>query len=274
MTVTLRQILPPPTSLWGALTLGFTYWVAFDLALEPGNLAQAFRLGGPIAWDQELLRITGAGLLGAGAAPLVFRLTRRFPMHGGSGWRRGLLHVMASGALSVGLIVVSCMLADQWLAAERRPFLLAMRDQLTHQTLPVAFAMLGFIAIAHLLIPARATEPKTAPRWRTSVEVRTREGVLFVGMAQVDWVETQGNYLALHVGAKTHLLRAAAKRFEAEIDPDRFVRVHRRAIVAIDRVRAVRPLASGDATVQLDTDAQLRVSRVHRQRLMACLKSR
>jgi two-component system LytT family response regulator len=91
-----------------------------------------------------------------------------------------------------------------------------------------------------------------------------------VDLDAVDWIETQGNYQALHVGAATHLLRETSERLEARLDPARFVRIHRRAIVAVGRVRKMEPLANGDANVHLSNGAELRLSRRHR----AALRSR
>ncbi|HEY1751654.1 MAG TPA: LytTR family DNA-binding domain-containing protein [Caulobacteraceae bacterium] len=255
------------------LALGFAYWLAFDLVLEPGGVAAALRAGARIAWDQEALRIVCAGLLGASASPLPLALVRRFPVEGPARWRHAALHLVASAALSVTLIAISCVLADWWLASERRPFFVALAQELTANATLVTFSMLGFVAIANALLPRRrAAAPAAAPRPLTHVPVRTREGLVMVETARVDWIETQGNYLALHVGGQTHLVRAAAKRFAAELDPDRFVRVHRRAIVAVDRVRALTPAGSGDAVARLDTGATLRVSRAYRARLQARLR--
>jgi DNA-binding LytR/AlgR family response regulator len=91
-------------------------------------------------------------------------------------------------------------------------------------------------------------------------------------MAAVDWIETQGNYLALHSGAQTHLIRETSARFEAKLDADRFLRIHRRAIAAVDRIRELRRLPGGDALARLDSGAELRVSRSYRERLQARLR--
>jgi DNA-binding LytR/AlgR family response regulator len=101
--------------------------------------------------------------------------------------------------------------------------------------------------------------------------VNTRGRIDLVRLDTVDWIESQGNYLALHLGGATHLVRDTLTRLEPQLDPARFVRVHRRAIVRIDRVDAMAPLSGGDAELRLTTGARVRVSRAHRERVRAAL---
>ncbi len=83
--------------------------------------------------------------------------------------------------------------------------------------------------------------------------------------ADVDWWETEGNYVRAHIGATSHLIRMTAARLEAQLDPKQFVRIHRRYLVNVDRVVEVQPWFSGDAVVILRNGAKLRVSRLYRQ---------
>jgi DNA-binding LytR/AlgR family response regulator len=272
MTMSSR-VSPPAGILSAAVAAGFAYWLAFDLALEPGNIRQAIRAGTSISWGQEAMRIAGAGVLGGAAAPLLLWLVRRFPMEGPAKWRHTAFHTAMSPVLSVLLIASSCPLAALLLASERRPLLTALRGQLAANMPLVTFSMLGFVAIAH--VAERALAKAVPPvRWLREIPVRTRSGTLFLQIAQVDWIETQGNYLALHVGTQTHLVRASAKRLESSLDPERFVRIHRQTIVALDLVRGLSPLNSGDAIIRLVTGQELRVSRGYRERLQARLQVR
>jgi DNA-binding LytR/AlgR family response regulator len=99
----------------------------------------------------------------------------------------------------------------------------------------------------------------------TMVPVKARGRVTLLEIARVDWIESQGNYLALHVGNETHLIRETSARFETLLDPVRFVRVHRQSIVALDRIRAIASLPSGDATVEMSDGTQVRMSRGFRE---------
>jgi len=109
--------------------------------------------------------------------------------------------------------------------------------------------------------------------WRRLV-VKSGSVVRFLPVGDIDWIETRGNYLALRAGKTTHLIRETLTAFEAKLDPAAFVRIHRRVLVALDRVSEVAPAGNGDATVTLHDETQLRVSRNYRQRLRDTLAER
>jgi len=101
------------------------------------------------------------------------------------------------------------------------------------------------------------------------------DGVLkIVRVADVDWWDTDGNYVRLHVGAASHLIRSTAASIEPQLDPRAFIRIHRRYIVNVDRIIEVQPWFAGDAVAVLRTGAKLRVSRTYRERLHARLGAR
>jgi two-component system LytT family response regulator len=97
--------------------------------------------------------------------------------------------------------------------------------------------------------------------------VRSAGRVLFVDVAEIDWIEACANYLRLHAGKTTHLVRETMARIEARMDPARFLRIHRSAIVAVDRVREIRPLFSGAYAVLLRDGTKLTLSRGYRERI-------
>ena len=97
--------------------------------------------------------------------------------------------------------------------------------------------------------------------------VRSGDRVLLVRVAEVDWIGAEGNYAELHAGGRTHLIRETMGALEARLDPAVFLRVHRSAIVNLDRVRELRPSAGGDYRVTLADGAELRLSRGYRARL-------
>ena len=101
------------------------------------------------------------------------------------------------------------------------------------------------------------------------------DGVLkIVRTADVDWWETDGNYMRLHVGGTSHLIRMTAASIEPQLDPRAFIRIHRRYIVNVDRIVEVQPWFAGDAIVVLRNGAKLRLSRTYRERLHARLGAR
>lgn len=89
----------------------------------------------------------------------------------------------------------------------------------------------------------------------------------YVAAGDVDWIEGYGNYARLHVGKGIHLVRTTLSALERELDPGRFVRVHRSAIVALDRVRELHSLGGGEYRVQLVDGTQVPMSQRYRDRL-------
>jgi two-component system, LytTR family, response regulator len=82
--------------------------------------------------------------------------------------------------------------------------------------------------------------------------VSTSTGELVIPVDEVDWIGAEDYYARLYVGAKRHLTRESLASLEAHLDPRRFVRVHRSAIVQLDRVREVRSGSGGDAVILRD----------------------
>ena len=105
------------------------------------------------------------------------------------------------------------------------------------------------------------------PRSRERLMVRSDGRLYFVRIDDIDCVEAAGNYVKLHVGRDTHLMRETMAGIEKLLDPSRFLRIHRSAIVNLDRVREMQPWFSGEYTVILRDGTQLRLSRVYRDRL-------
>jgi two-component system LytT family response regulator len=97
--------------------------------------------------------------------------------------------------------------------------------------------------------------------------VREGERSRFVPVAEIEWIEAAGNYLKLHVRSGTHLIRATLKQVEARLDPARFIRIHRTAVVNVDRIRYLEPWSHGDQIVVLESGVRLTQSRRFRDRL-------
>jgi two-component system LytT family response regulator len=91
--------------------------------------------------------------------------------------------------------------------------------------------------------------------------VRENGRVRFIAATDVDYIEADRNYMVVHVGETAHRIRASLRDVIAELDPKRFVRIHRSAIVNVERVREVQPWFGGDYIAILRTGAKLRVSR-------------
>ena len=99
------------------------------------------------------------------------------------------------------------------------------------------------------------------------IVVRDRDRVLLIDVADVDWVGADGDYVRIHAGGKSHLLRDTMAAMEERLDPTAFVRIHRSAIVKVDRIRELRPCSSREYSVILRDGTRLRLSRRYRDRL-------
>lgn len=94
--------------------------------------------------------------------------------------------------------------------------------------------------------------------------VRGAGRLYFVAVEEIDWIEAADNYVRLHVGNAVHVLRETIGNLEARLDPARFARIHRSAIVALARVRQLEPTFNGEYVVTLTTGRQLTLSRTYR----------
>ena len=113
-------------------------------------------------------------------------------------------------------------------------------------------------------------EPATSRRRMQPLErliVRSGGGVIFVRLEDIDWIEAADYYTLVHTGTKHHLARVSLRHLERCLSPDAFVRIHRRAIVRIDRIRSVRRDRGGSLEVELINGKRLPVSRRLRERL-------
>jgi len=96
---------------------------------------------------------------------------------------------------------------------------------------------------------------------------RSAGAAVFVDLAEVDWIEAQANYVALHVGRETHLVRDTLGAVEARLDPEKFVRIRRTAIVNLARVKALRPWTKDEHVVVLKDGTRLAVGPSYRARI-------
>jgi len=102
---------------------------------------------------------------------------------------------------------------------------------------------------------------------RDRVAVRNNGRVVLVKLDDIDWVEASDNYVCLHAGRETHVIRETMNELELRLDGTRFVRVHRSAIVNLDRIRELQPWFRGDYRVILRDGTELTLTRSHRNKL-------
>jgi two-component system LytT family response regulator len=104
--------------------------------------------------------------------------------------------------------------------------------------------------------------------------VRTRDGVRIIRAETVRYLAADGHFVRVHAGAETLEVRATLQEYEAQLDPARFVRIHRGTIVNLDFVRELRPWFRGDYLVHLTDGTELKLSRHYRPALEQRLATR
>ena len=100
----------------------------------------------------------------------------------------------------------------------------------------------------------------------TRIPLESRGQTRFVAVDDVDYITASGPYAELHVGDQTHLIRERMQALEEGLDPDRFFRIHRSAIVQLDRVESLRR-REGEVVVHLRNGVELPVARNRREEL-------
>jgi len=108
-------------------------------------------------------------------------------------------------------------------------------------------------------VPASAPATQLLRRF----EVRVGRRLRFVDADAVEWIEAEGDYARLHSGGQSHLVRESLGRLMTHLDPARFVRVHRSAIVRSDWIEDLQPLANRDAILRLRDGTPVRASRTY-----------
>ncbi|MEW6213263.1 MAG: LytTR family DNA-binding domain-containing protein, partial [Acidobacteriota bacterium] len=101
--------------------------------------------------------------------------------------------------------------------------------------------------------------------------VRNQSKLYFIRASDVDWIDSAANYARLHVSGKEHLVRETLKSIEARLNPEIFIRVHRSAIINVERIASVESHFHGEYIVTMCDGAKLTTSRTHSDKLRAIL---
>jgi two-component system, LytTR family, response regulator len=114
--------------------------------------------------------------------------------------------------------------------------------------------------------------PRPAPLARSDghmerIAVESHGQVRVVPVDRIDYITASGPYAELHVGDKTFVIRERMQNLDERLDPERFFRIHRSAIVQLDRVETLLRGSGGDYAVRLKGGAKLSVSRNRREEL-------
>lgn len=99
------------------------------------------------------------------------------------------------------------------------------------------------------------------------IAVKNAGRVMLLKLEGIDWIEAADNYVSLHVGADSHLLRETMNSIESRLPADKFLRISRSTMVNLDRIRELQPLFHGEYAVILQDGTRLTLSRSYREKL-------
>jgi len=108
-------------------------------------------------------------------------------------------------------------------------------------------------------------------RYLERLVVKSAGRIFFLAVAEIDWIESADNYVNLHCGRESHLIRETLSGLESKLDPEEFLRVRHSAIVNLKRIRELRPLFKGEYEIVLQNGVKLTSSRRYRNKIMQIL---
>ena len=114
--------------------------------------------------------------------------------------------------------------------------------------------------------PAPAAESRLS-----RIPIKTGDRVMLLDVEDIRWVEAEGDYLRFHTQDTSHATRMTLATLERQLDPARFVRIHRSTLVRAAVVKELQPLTHGESLVVLHDGTQLKLSRTYRERLQQLL---
>lgn len=110
------------------------------------------------------------------------------------------------------------------------------------------------------------------PRYLERLVVKSRGRIFFLPVSEIDWIESADNYVGLHTGRETHLIRETLTSLETKLNPEEFLRIRHSAIVNVTRIKELRPLFKGEYEILLQNGMKLNSSRRYRRRIEELLK--
>ncbi|MBI2419674.1 MAG: response regulator transcription factor [Ignavibacteriales bacterium] len=101
-------------------------------------------------------------------------------------------------------------------------------------------------------------------QYLTRFMIKKRENIFIVSVNDIDWLESEGDYVYIHSGKTKYLLRETLTSLEAKLDPQRFIRIHRSTILNIEKVKQLKATPHGDFDILLANGEMLKMSRTHK----------
>jgi two-component system, LytTR family, response regulator len=112
---------------------------------------------------------------------------------------------------------------------------------------------------------------KSGSKFLKRLTIKLTGRTILLPVDEIDWIETYGNYLKVHTGRESHLIRMTMQSLETKLDPEKFVRVHRSVMVNVEKIKEIHPRSNGDQDLVLQNGRQLMLSRKYRDKFFAFL---
>ncbi len=109
--------------------------------------------------------------------------------------------------------------------------------------------------------------------YRERVVIKTDEGFILIKTGDIDWIEAAENYVNVHAGKETHLIRKTMRETEKQLDPDKFIRIHRSMIVNIEKIKHAKRWFNGEYQITLLNGTILTSSRGYSERIQSLFGS-
>jgi two-component system LytT family response regulator len=119
----------------------------------------------------------------------------------------------------------------------------------------------------HEKIDALTASLQQAPKSAERIAIKSGGRIVFLRLADIDWIEAADNYVKLHVGQESHLFRETMNALEARFSSKRFVRISRSAMVNIEHIKELQPMLHGEYAVVLRNGMRLTLTRGYREKM-------
>lgn len=109
------------------------------------------------------------------------------------------------------------------------------------------------------------------PQYLERLLIKLNGRIVFLKTAEIDWIKADDKYVQIYAGSRSHLVRQTLGAMKTQLDPQRFLQIHRSAIINLERLKELQPLLSGEYIVILENGARITVSRNYKDQLFAVL---
>jgi two-component system, LytTR family, response regulator len=112
---------------------------------------------------------------------------------------------------------------------------------------------------------------KNKPQYLDRVMIKSGGRITFLSIDEINWIEADDKYVHLHTAKISPMVRQTLSAMETQLDPTKFRRIHRSAIINVKRIKELQPLFSGEYSIHLEDGTMLTLSRNYKNKLFELL---